>query len=174
MNKNSNEVISWTLNTKWLRGHISLMVLRLTLVFVTGPDLSCCFLLGTISSWFLCSFRSLMIPYFNNILIKFYSSGSLEYMDLCQNVTIWDLWDMSLSKLWETVRDREARCAAVHGVSKATRLSDWAEQTMLPALATVTLGAYQNLQRLQWSQHTEFCCSLEWNNLLVDWSCLLL
>ena len=51
---------------------------------------------------------------------------------------ITDLMDMSLSKLWELVMDREAWRAAVHGIVKSwTRLSDWTELRLQRSLSII-------------------------------------
>ena len=52
-----------------------------------------------------------------------------------ETCVIIDSIDLSLSKLWETVKDRETWHAAVHGIAKSrTGLSNWAK----------TNGAKQN------------------------------
>ena len=54
---------------------------------------------------------------------------------------ICDSMDMSLSKLREIVKGREAWCAAVHGVTKSrTRLSDWKRTTIIYSFGSIIFG----------------------------------
>ena len=60
---------------------------------------------------------------------------------------ITDLMDMSLSKLWELVMDREAWLAAVHGVAKSWQ--DWATELNLNLVKILFL--YRLLQSTEYS-----------------------
>ena len=76
---------------------------------------------------------------------------------------ITDLIDMSLSKLWEFVMDREAWRAAIHGVTKSqTWLSDWTE-LLLASLSphqwnNGLLITEKNLSLLQWPKKAILKC----------------
>ena len=50
---------------------------------------------------------------------------------------ITDLMDMSLSKLWEVVMDREARCAIAHGVSELNTTDQLNNNSKLIIIANI-------------------------------------
>ena len=85
---------------------------------------------------------------------------------------ITDWMDMSLSNLQEMVKDREAWCAAVHGVAKdQKRLSDWTELIISKILFTASVSQQRSsftlLQtvRVKWKLLKMGLCWLHWEEM---------
>ena len=61
--------------------------------------------------------------------------------------------DMSLSRLWEIVKDRKAWCAAVHGATQSqTRLSHWKTTTVSP-MGVQACETHRKLARDRWGAY---------------------
>ena len=104
----------------------------------------------------------IMIPVTLHIKKK---TGKRTYSFFLEQLTKKYTVDMSLSKLWEMVKEREAWCAVAHGVAKSwTQLSDWITTTAkhklcIKALETCIIS-YMKRVASPGSMHNTGCLGL--------------
>ena len=84
--------------------------------------------------------------------------------------------DMSLSRLWELVMDREVWHAAIHGVTKSqTQLSDWTELTLKillrPSKPSFTHKKNGSLQEWLSTPYVLSIKEMTWRDCFIDTNC---